>query len=266
MQQNSLIRIDQLISAVNFIEKTAPDSLNTVISQRYLQPGEEDKREFNGGKQRVLARRTCPSASTSTFGCNNLRTSSTYSSILEDGGRPYSVVSSRHSRAIHNELEKTRRANLRGYLDKLKDIVPMGPDSTRNTTLLLLTRARDYIAELTKSEREFEAEKKRLKKRNDELRQRIENARRQKSQTLRPESTSTISVTDEENVVSCPASPNYLEYSPSTKHSPVYSYDLHNDGLVPVAPLLHPRPSVYPFFDVKTPPCNYVLLPIEIGL
>uniref|UniRef100_A0A0N5AVU4 BHLH domain-containing protein n=1 Tax=Syphacia muris TaxID=451379 RepID=A0A0N5AVU4_9BILA len=48
--------------------------------------------------------------------------------------------------AIHNELEKTRRANLRGYLDKLKDIVPMGPDSTRNTTLLLLTRAKDYIA------------------------------------------------------------------------------------------------------------------------
>uniref|UniRef100_A0A0N4UTZ1 BHLH domain-containing protein n=1 Tax=Enterobius vermicularis TaxID=51028 RepID=A0A0N4UTZ1_ENTVE len=57
--------------------------------------------------------------------------------------------------AIHNELEKTRRANLRGYLDKLKDIVPMGADSTRNTTLLLLTRAKDYIAVTMENRRYF---------------------------------------------------------------------------------------------------------------
>ncbi|VDD97447.1 unnamed protein product [Enterobius vermicularis] len=116
--------------------------------------------------------------------------------------------------------------------------------------------------ELDKSEREIEAEKKLWNERITELRRRIETARQQKS---RPNSTSTISGTDEENV-SCPASPNYLEFSPSTKQSPVYSYDLYNDGLVPVAPLLHPRPSVYPFFDVKTPPCNYTLFPIQIGL
>lgn len=48
-------------------------------------------------------------------------------------------------RAAHNELEKTRRANLRGYLDNLKDIVPSSSDNARNTTLSLLTRARDYI-------------------------------------------------------------------------------------------------------------------------
>lgn len=50
-----------------------------------------------------------------------------------------------HCRAAHNELEKTRRANLRGYLDNLKDIVPPSSDNARNTTLSLLTRARDYI-------------------------------------------------------------------------------------------------------------------------
>lgn len=50
-----------------------------------------------------------------------------------------------HYRAAHNELEKTRRANLRGYLDNLKDIVPSSSDNARNTTLSLLTRARDYI-------------------------------------------------------------------------------------------------------------------------
>ncbi|VDM18257.1 unnamed protein product [Wuchereria bancrofti] len=42
-------------------------------------------------------------------------------------------------------MEKTRRANLRGYLDNLKDIVPSSSDNARNTTLSLLTRARDYI-------------------------------------------------------------------------------------------------------------------------
>ena len=48
-------------------------------------------------------------------------------------------------RAAHNELEKTRRANLRGYLEKLKSLVPPIADASRNTTLALLTRARDHI-------------------------------------------------------------------------------------------------------------------------
>ncbi|NJO70323.1 MAG: helix-loop-helix domain-containing protein [Bacteroidetes bacterium] len=48
-------------------------------------------------------------------------------------------------RAVHNELEKNRRANLRNYLDTLKTILPVDPDSTRDTTLSLLTRARNYI-------------------------------------------------------------------------------------------------------------------------
>jgi MAX dimerization protein len=55
-------------------------------------------------------------------------------------------------RTAHNELEKTRRANLRSCLERLKDMVPTGgcgagSDSTspRNTTLSLLTRARNYI-------------------------------------------------------------------------------------------------------------------------
>ncbi|VDD92986.1 unnamed protein product [Enterobius vermicularis] len=66
------------------------------MAKVFVEPGEEDKREFCAGKQRVFVRKTCPSASTSTFGCNNLRTS--VSTVLEDGRRPYSVVNSRHSR------------------------------------------------------------------------------------------------------------------------------------------------------------------------
>merc|ERR1711963_895385 len=42
------------------------------------------------------------------------------------------------NRSTHNELEKNRRAHLRNCLEKLKDIVPVGGDSSRHTTLGLL--------------------------------------------------------------------------------------------------------------------------------
>ena len=50
-----------------------------------------------------------------------------------------------HSRSTHNELEKNRRAHLRNCLEKLKDIVPVGGDSSRHTTLGLLNKAKHFI-------------------------------------------------------------------------------------------------------------------------
>lgn len=38
-----------------------------------------------------------------------------------------------------------RRAKLRLYLEQLKQLVPLGPDSTRHTTLSLLKRAKTHI-------------------------------------------------------------------------------------------------------------------------
>lgn len=38
-----------------------------------------------------------------------------------------------------------RRAKLRLYLEQLKKLVPLGPDSTRHTTLSLLKRAKMHI-------------------------------------------------------------------------------------------------------------------------
>ena len=48
-------------------------------------------------------------------------------------------------RSTHNELEKNRRAHLRNCLEKLKDIVPVGGDSSRHTTLGLLNKAKLFI-------------------------------------------------------------------------------------------------------------------------
>ncbi|XP_059405243.1 max dimerization protein 1-like isoform X1 [Carassius carassius] len=57
------------------------------------------------------------------------------------------------SRSTHNEMEKNRRAHLRLCLERLKSLVPLGPDSNRHTTLRLLTRAREHIKRLEDSER-----------------------------------------------------------------------------------------------------------------
>ena len=54
-------------------------------------------------------------------------------------------ISILYFRSTHNELEKNRRAHLRHCLEKLKDIVPVGADSSRHTTLGLLNKAKHFI-------------------------------------------------------------------------------------------------------------------------
>ncbi|KAJ0019594.1 hypothetical protein NQD34_007163 [Periophthalmus magnuspinnatus] len=49
------------------------------------------------------------------------------------------------SRSTHNEMEKNRRAHLRLCLERLKSLVPLGPDASRHTTLSLLMKAKDHI-------------------------------------------------------------------------------------------------------------------------
>ncbi|XP_022689821.1 max-interacting protein 1-like [Varroa jacobsoni] len=48
---------------------------------------------------------------------------------------------------------RSRRAHLRNCLEKLKEIVPVGPESSRHTTLGLLTKAKTYIKSLEEKER-----------------------------------------------------------------------------------------------------------------
>ncbi|CAL8353591.1 unnamed protein product [Boreogadus saida] len=57
------------------------------------------------------------------------------------------IRKTQNNRSSHNELEKHRRAKLRLYLEQLKKLVPLGPDSTRHTTLSLLKRAKMHIKE-----------------------------------------------------------------------------------------------------------------------
>ncbi|XP_048971571.1 max dimerization protein 1 isoform X1 [Canis lupus dingo] len=50
-------------------------------------------------------------------------------------------------------MEKNRRAHLRLCLEKLKGLVPLGPESNRHTTLSLLTKAKLHIKKLEDCDR-----------------------------------------------------------------------------------------------------------------
>uniref|UniRef100_A0A8D2DJC6 BHLH domain-containing protein n=1 Tax=Sciurus vulgaris TaxID=55149 RepID=A0A8D2DJC6_SCIVU len=59
-----------------------------------------------------------------------------------------SSTTSTANRSTHNELEKNRRAHLRLCLERLKVLIPLGPDCTRHTTLGLLNKAKAHIKKL----------------------------------------------------------------------------------------------------------------------
>ncbi|XP_016146726.1 max dimerization protein 1 isoform X1 [Sinocyclocheilus grahami] len=78
------------------------------------------------------------------------------------------------SRSTHNEMEKNRRAHLRLCLERLKSLVPLGPDSNRHTTLSLLMRAKDHIKRLEDSERKAQHTIDQLQRERRHLRRRLE--------------------------------------------------------------------------------------------
>lgn len=77
-------------------------------------------------------------------------------------------------RTTHNELEKNRRAHLRNCLEKLKEIVPLGHDSARHTTLGLLTKAKSFIKTLERQERKNSSHKDQLRREQRYLGRRLE--------------------------------------------------------------------------------------------
>merc|ERR1712018_840093 len=78
------------------------------------------------------------------------------------------------SRSTHNELEKNRRAHLRSCLENLKDLVPVGADSSRHTTLGLLNEAKHFIKNLEERDKKSLSAKELLYREQRYLRRRLE--------------------------------------------------------------------------------------------
>ncbi|XP_054031035.1 max dimerization protein 1 [Dryobates pubescens] len=78
------------------------------------------------------------------------------------------------SRSTHNEMEKNRRAHLRLCLEKLKGQVPLGPASSKHTTLSLLTKAKLHIKKLEDYDRRAVHQKEQLLREQRHLKRQLE--------------------------------------------------------------------------------------------
>ncbi|XP_040982796.1 max dimerization protein 4 isoform X2 [Aquila chrysaetos chrysaetos] len=111
------------------------------------------------------------------------------------------VLGEKRPRSSHNELEKHRRAKLRLYLEQLKQLVPLGPDSTRHTTLSLLKRAKMHIKKLEEQDRKALNIKEQLQREHRYLKRRLEQLSVQGMERIRTDSMgSTISTDSEQEV------------------------------------------------------------------
>ncbi|KAI7793448.1 putative max dimerization protein 4, partial [Triplophysa rosa] len=94
-----------------------------------------------------------------------------------------------------------RRAKLRLYLEQLKQLVPLGPESTRHTTLSLLKRAKMHIKKLEEQDRKAVNVKEQLQREHRYLKRRVEQLSVQGLERLRTDSMgSTISTDSEQEV------------------------------------------------------------------
>ncbi|XP_063074383.1 max dimerization protein 4 isoform X2 [Engraulis encrasicolus] len=106
-----------------------------------------------------------------------------------------------NNRSSHNELEKHRRAKLRLYLEQLKQLVPLGPDSSRHTTLSLLKRAKMHIKKLEEQDKKALNVKEQLQREHRYLKRRLEQLSVQGVERTRTDSMgSTISTDSEQDV------------------------------------------------------------------
>ncbi|XP_053560185.1 max dimerization protein 4 isoform X2 [Bombina bombina] len=105
------------------------------------------------------------------------------------------------ARSSHNELEKHRRAKLRLYLEQLKQLVPLGPDSNRHTTLSLLKRAKMHIKKLEEQDRRALSVKEQLQREHRYLKRRLEQLSVHGMERMRTDSMGSIISTDSEQEV-----------------------------------------------------------------
>ncbi|EPQ20433.1 Max dimerization protein 4 [Myotis brandtii] len=97
---------------------------------------------------------------------------------------------------------RLRRAKLRLYLEQLKQLVPLGPDSTRHTTLSLLKRAKTHIKKLEEQDRRALSIKEQLQRQHRFLKRRLEQLSVQSLERVRTDSTgSAVSTDDSEQEV-----------------------------------------------------------------
>uniref|UniRef100_A0A8C8RJJ8 MAX dimerization protein 4 n=1 Tax=Pelusios castaneus TaxID=367368 RepID=A0A8C8RJJ8_9SAUR len=102
---------------------------------------------------------------------------------------------------LARKSQNNRRAKLRLYLEQLKQLVPLGPDSTRHTTLSLLKRAKMHIKKLEEQDRKALNIKEQLQREHRYLKRRLEQLSVQGMERIRTDSMGSAISTDSEQEV-----------------------------------------------------------------
>ncbi|XP_073720059.1 max dimerization protein 4 isoform X2 [Misgurnus anguillicaudatus] len=131
-----------------------------------------------------------------------------------------------NNRSSHNELEKHRRAKLRLYLEQLKQLVPLGPDSSRHTTLSLLKRAKMHIKKLEEQDKKAVNVKEQLQREHRYLKRRLEQLSVQGLERIRTDSMGSTISTDSEQEVDVDVDIEGMEFTPGE----IDSLDSISDG------------------------------------
>ncbi|XP_053314174.1 max dimerization protein 4 isoform X1 [Spea bombifrons] len=131
---------------------------------------------------------------------------------------------SQNNRSSHNELEKHRRAKLRLYLEQLKQLVPLGPDSNRHTTLSLLKRAKMHIKKLEEQDRKALNIKEQLQREHRYLKRRLEQLSVHGIERMRTDSMGSVMSTDSEQEVDIEG----MEFTPGEMDSIGSSSDVED--------------------------------------
>uniref|UniRef100_A0A0K0FF23 MAD-like-1 homolog (inferred by orthology to a C. elegans protein) n=1 Tax=Strongyloides venezuelensis TaxID=75913 RepID=A0A0K0FF23_STRVS len=178
--------------------------------------------------------------------------------------------STRQNRIAHNEMEKNRRANLRGHLEMLRTVVPSATISSRDTTLALLTRANNHLKTIKETKTKMMEQKEALLARNQQLKSRIAHLKNEiKNRKVKTVScisnisslsttTTTLSIAGSSSSTSLPIigyhslifEPKQTTKSPIKQYPDIsqtniivnkqYSYDPFNDGLIAALPFTYP--------------------------
>ena len=95
-----------------------------------------------------------------------------------EASRPTGEQKCRELRDLHNSMERQRRVDLKINFDQLKDKVPELRDTDKASKMVILNKAAEYSRLLLKTDVVLAGERDRVAKRNAELRQRLEAAKR----------------------------------------------------------------------------------------
>ncbi|KAI6215607.1 Helix-loop-helix DNA-binding domain protein [Aphelenchoides besseyi] len=183
---------------------------------------------------------------------------------------PNGAHSTRQSRAAHNELEKNRRANLRGYLDKLKSVLPPDPESTRDTTLSLLTRARNYIRLMKRQKQTMLAVRNEALADNLRLQERLAALKNQQGVIVEPQQPSTV---DTQQLLNGQIHDDAPMVQVPTQQQSVPQIDVQTSIQMPTQPsqlLIKPEPQHVshssPMYMEFSPSAKPSVVPVPTGL